>query len=214
MFNTPKQSSCCTALRLGFLAVMVFAGGCAAATPWQTPYNINEVHPVALPGRKAVSQTVPVVLQLAPVSASPWLDTDAYQYHLLYQNPQMLLSYRDARWVGTPAEMLESRLLQQLQRSHVWKAVLSGQSSGAAQYVLQVQLTNFVVNFSAAQAGKALVAGTATLVNAHDYQVIAQQQFTDSVALSTASAAGGASAMAKASNDFVNAVTDWAAGVQ
>lgn len=214
MFNTPKQASCCTALRLGFLAVMVFAGGCAAATPWQTPYNINEVHPVALPGRKAVSQTVPVVLQLAPVSASPWLDTDVYQYHLLYQNPQMLLSYRDARWVGTPAEMLESRLLQQLQRSHVWKAVLSRQSSGAAQYVLQVQLTNFVVNFSAAQAGKALVAGTATLVKAHDYQVIAQQQFTDSVALSTASAAGGASAMAKASNDFVNAVTDWAAGVQ
>lgn len=213
MFNKPKQPSW-GALRLGFLAVMVFAGGCAAATPWQTPYNINGVHPAAPLGSKAVSQKVAVVLQLAPVSASPWLDTDAYQYHLLYQNPQMLLSYRDARWVGTPAAMIDARLLQQLQRSHAWKAVLSGQSSAAAQYVLQVQLTNFVVNFSAAQAGKALVAGTATLVNAHDYQVIAQQQFTESVALSTASAAGGASAMAKASNDFVNAVTDWAAGVQ
>ncbi|PKY11669.1 hypothetical protein B1757_03355 [Acidithiobacillus marinus] len=213
MFITPKQPSW-GALRLGILAVMVFAGGCAAATPWQTPYNINGFHPAAPDGGKVFAHAPTVVLQLALVSASPWLDTDAYQYHLLYQNPQMLLSYRDARWVGTPAAMMDARLLQQLQRSHAWKAVLSGQSSAAAQYVLQVQLTNFVVDFSTAQAGTALVAGMATLVNAHDYQVIAQQQFTESVALSKASAAGGASAMAKASNDFVNAVTDWAARVQ
>ncbi|WP_414041087.1 ABC-type transport auxiliary lipoprotein family protein [Acidithiobacillus sp. M4-SHS-6] len=213
MFNVHKPR-CWSTLRLGFLAATVFAGGCAAPTPWQTPYNINGVHPVAQGGGKAFNHAAMAVLLLAPVSASPWLDTDAYQYHLLYRNPQMLLYYRDARWVGTPAEMLGSRLLQRLQHSHAWKAVLSGQSGAAAQYVLQVQLTNFVVDFSTAQTGKALVAGTATLVNAHDYQVIAQQQFTDSVALSTASAAAGASAMAQASNEFVTAVTDWAARVQ
>lgn len=197
------------AARLGFLGTAFLLGGCATATPWQVPYNISVLHSSAPVEAQKAPHNAHAVLQMASVSAPSWLDTNAYQYHLLYQNPQMLLSYRDARWVGTPAEMLDMRLLQHLQQSQHWKAVLSGQSSGAAQYVLRLHLNNFVVNFTAPQAGQALIAGTATLLNAHNYQVIAQHAFQESVPLKTASAAGGAAAMTQASSHFVGAVSAW-----
>ncbi len=197
------------AVRLGFLETAFLLGGCATATPWQVPYNITALHSSVPVEAQKAPHNAHVVLQLASVSAPSWLDTDAYQYHLLYRNPQMLLSYRDARWVGTPAEMLDMRLLQHLQQSQHWKAVLSEQSGGAAQYILHLRLSNFVVNFTAPQAGQALIAGTATLLNAHNYQVIAQDAFQESVPLKTASAAGGAAAMTQAGSHFVEAVSAW-----
>ncbi len=203
-----------TVARLGFLGATILAAGCATATPWQAPYTISSLQPVTPAAiqaatHKSVAYSGPDVLRLTDVSAPAWLDTDRYQYHLTYQNPQMLLAYRDARWVGTPAEMLDNRLLQALQLSGDWKAVLSGQSNGAAQWVLQVRLHNFVVNFTGPQMGQAEVSGTATLLGARGYQVVAQQAFHFSVPLQEASPAGGAAAMAQASAEFVAAVRGW-----
>jgi cholesterol transport system auxiliary component len=193
------------------LACMVLlAAGCASSVPWQTPYDITPPHPAPLASSMDTTTTLPV-LRLARVSAAHWLKTDAYQYHLLYQEPQRLLAYRDARWAGTPPQMIVSRLQHQLEGSGQWRAVLVGQSNGTATWLLQVRLTDFVVNFSGPNAGKALVAGTATLVKAADSQVIAQHCFRFTETLPSASAQGGAVAMAGASEHFVMAVSDWAA---
>ena len=191
--------------------MVLLAAGCASSAPWQTPYDITPPpHPAPLASSTGTTTTLPV-LRLARVSAAHWLKTDAYQYHLLYQEPQRLLAYRDARWIGTPPQMIASRLQHQLEDSGQWRAVLAGQSRGTATWLLQVSLTDFVVNFSGPEAGKALVAGTATLVNTADYQVAAQHGFRFTEMLPRASAQGGAVAMAGASERFVSAVSGWAA---
>ncbi|MHB8851261.1 MAG: ABC-type transport auxiliary lipoprotein family protein [Acidithiobacillus ferriphilus] len=196
--------------RMMLAGMVLLAAGCASSVPWQAPYDITPSHPVPLASTKGTTTALPV-LRLARVSAAHWLKTDAYQYHLLYQEPQRLLAYRDARWVGTPPQMITSRLQRQLAHSGQWRAVLAGQSSGTATWLLQVRLTDFVVNFSGPEAGKALVAGTATLVNATDYRVVAQHSFRFTEILPGASAQGGAVAMAGASERFVTAVSGWAA---
>lgn len=190
--------------------MVLLAAGCASSAPWQAPYDITPSHPAPLASAKGTTTALPV-LRLARVSAAHWLKTDAYQYHLLYQEPQRLLAYRDARWAGTPPQMIASRLQHQLEGSGQWLAVLAGQSNGTATWLLQVRLTGFVVNFSGPNAGKALVAGTATLMKTTDYQVVAQHSFRFTETLPRASAQGGAVAMAGASERFVMAVSGWAA---
>ncbi|AEM47417.1 protein of unknown function DUF330 [Acidithiobacillus ferrivorans SS3] len=196
--------------RMVLAGLVLLAAGCASSAPWQAPYDITPPHPAPLVSSKGTTTALPV-LRLARVSAAHWLQTDAYQYHLLYQEPQRLLVYRDARWVGTPPQMIASRLQYQLTGSGQWRAVLAGQSNGTATWLLQVRLTDFVVNFSGPDTGKALVAGTATLVKAADHQVAAQHSFYFIETLPSASAQGGAAAMAAASERFVTAVSGWAA---
>ncbi len=192
--------------------LVLLAAGCASSAPWRAPYDITPPHPAPLASSTGTTMMLPV-LRVARVSAAHWLKTDAYQYHLLYQEPQRLLAYRDARWVGTPPQMMANRLQHQLEDSGQWRAVLAGQSNGAATWLLQVRLTEFVVNFSGPDAGRALVAGTATLVKAADYQVVAQHGFRFTETLPSASAQGGAVAMAGACEHFVTAVSGWAAQV-
>ena len=190
--------------------LVLLATGCATSVSWQAPYDITPPHPAPLASTTGSTVTLPV-LRLRPVSAVHWLETDSYQYHLLYQDPQRLLAYRDARWIGTPPQMIASRLQRQLEESGQWRAVLTPLSRGSSVWLLQVRLTDFVVNFSGPEAGKALVAGTATLVNATDYRVVAQHSFRFTEILPGASAQGGAVAMAGASERFVTAVSGWAA---
>lgn len=199
------------AARLGCLATVLLAAGCAA-TPatWMVPYSINPTHAAAV---TPIKPTGHKVLRLATVSTTQWLATQNYQYRLLYQDPQRLLVYRDARWVGTPAAMLQNQLQQQLQNSGQWRAVLSASSSGAASWVLQVHLNRFVVRFSTPTSGTAVIAGTATLLSNANSQVVAQQHFQYSAPLVQASAAGGAAAMAIATTHFVSAVRHWTAAV-
>lgn len=192
--------------------LVLLVAGCASSVPWRVPYDITPPH-LALPASNTGTTTALPVLRLARVSAAHWLKADTYQYHLLYQEPQRLLAYRDARWIGTPPQMMANRLQHQLEDSGQWRAVLAGQSNGAATWLLQVRLTDFVVNFSGPNAGKALVAGTATLVKAADYQVVAQHSFRFTETLPSASAQGGAVAMAGACEHFVTAVSGWAAQV-
>ena len=192
--------------------VALLATGCATSTPWQAPYGIAPPHSAPLARGAGAMKALPV-LRLDRVGAARWLKADAYQYHLLYQDPRRLLAYRDARWIGTPPQMIANRLQQQLEDSGRWRAVLVGQSRGSATWLLQVRLTDFVVNFSGPGTGKALVAGTATLVRAADDRVAAQHRFRFTAALPGASAQGGATAMAGASARFVAAVSGWAARV-
>ncbi|MBU2829145.1 hypothetical protein HF921_00930, partial [Acidithiobacillus ferriphilus] len=107
--------------RMMLAGMVLLAAGCASSVPWQAPYDIMPSHPVPLASTKGTTTALPV-LRLARVSAAHWLKTDAYQYHLLYQEPQRLLAYRDARWVGTPPQMIASRLQHQLAYSGQWRA--------------------------------------------------------------------------------------------
>lgn len=190
--------------------LVLLATGCATSVSWQAPYDITPPHPAPLASTTGSTAMLPV-LRLRQVSAVHWLETDSYQYHLLYQDPQRLLAYRDARWIGTPPQMIASRLQRQLEESGQWRAVLTPLSRGSSVWLLQVRLTDFVVNFSGPDAGAALVAGTATLVKTADYQVVAQRHFRFTGTLPSANAQGGAKAMATASARFVRAVSSWAA---
>lgn len=195
------------------LSAMLLLSACATTSPWRVPYSI--VPAVAGPSAAGTLQgpttaAVLPVLRLTPVTAPEWLQGHDFHYRLLYENPQQALYYRDARWVGTPGQMMGDLLQGQLMDGGQWQAVLSPISTGRARLLLQVRLSDFTLDFSAPRRGVAQVAGEATLVDARSYQVLGQQRFAFQVPAAPADPDGGALAMTRAGRAFAKAVSQWA----
>lgn len=196
------------------LSAVLLLSACATTSPWRVPYSIvpaSATGPSAastLQGRTAAA--ILPVLRLAPVTAPEWLQGHDFHYRLLYENPQQALYYRDARWVGTPAQMMGDLLQGQLMDGGQWQAVLAPTSTGKAKLLLQVRLNDFTLDFSAPRQGVAQVAGEATLVDAQNYRVLGQQRFAFRAPTIPANPDGGALAMTRAGRAFAKAVSQWA----
>ncbi len=192
------------------LAALMLAA-CAPAAPWQQPYGLGPVAPAPprSPGNPPAGPRLPV-LELDTLDGPPWLHSTRYQYRLQYLDPQAIRYYATARWEAPPGRMLQVLLAQDLRGSGRWKAILTG-GDGQARLVLRVHLHHFLLDFTGPSRGRAEAGVTATLMEATDYQVLAQKDFSCSVPMKSASPAGGAAAMAAASREIARHVTGWAA---
>jgi cholesterol transport system auxiliary component len=188
----PAGAALAVALAFGMLA------GCAGnpAALSNVRYDLGPVP------QAATSGPLPAV-KVLDVTAPETLASDKLIYRLSYADAQQTASYANSRWTMMPSQLLTQRLRDALSQRGT---VLTG-ADGVSAPVLKVDLNEFEQIFDSQTQSHGAVTARATLI--HRGKVLAQRTFTASAPASSADAAGGAQALAAASDDLVAQISTW-----
>ena len=214
---------------------LVFLAGCSALpTPPERPvvYDFGPgvlAAPAPAASAATASERLPT-LALADVAGVGRSDSStAMLYRLAYTDARQLRPYQMARWAMPPAQLVKQALRTQLGER---RAVLdAGDAEAAARQgpasamaagaqpalggslptVLRVELEEFSQVFSSASASTGLVRLRATLVEptADGEKLLGQRLFTAQAPAPSADAAGGTRALADATAQAAQAVSQW-----
>ena len=184
------------------MLTLVFAAGCAgnSAALSNVRYDLG-------PAASAVTAGTGPALKVLDVAAPDALDTDKFVYRLAYADAQRMAVYRDSRWTAPPAQLLTQRLRGALSSRGT---VLEG-ADGVRAPTLKVDLSEFEQVFDGQSQSHGAVTARATLMQ--DGKVLGQRTFVARAPSSTPDAAGGARALAAASDELVSQIAAWV-GVQ
>jgi cholesterol transport system auxiliary component len=186
------------------LACVALLAGCGS-TPTAMPnarYDLG-----ALPVANATAGALPMPpVKVMAVAAPRDLETDSFAYRLSYVDARRTGAYSDSHWTMPPAHLLTQRLRDALAARG---PILSGADPVRAVPLLEVELTSFEQDFDAPERSRGFVAVRATLTQ--QGRVVSQRSFTASVAARSADAAGGAQALAAASDDVIAQLSAWLA---
>ncbi|CAE6720807.1 MULTISPECIES: ABC-type transport auxiliary lipoprotein family protein [Paraburkholderia] len=184
------------------LAFGVLAAGCAG-----TPAAISDIrYDLGPPNPAASAGTLPAV-KVLDVTAPDNLESDKLIYRLSYADAQQTASYANSHWTMAPSQLLTQRLRGALSSRGT---VLTG-ADGVHAPVLKVDLSEFEQVFDSQSESHAAVTARATLTQ--NGKVIGQRTFLARAPSSSGDAAGGAQALAAASDDLVAQIGAWL-GVQ
>ncbi|NLA19795.1 ABC transporter [Burkholderia sp. LS-044] len=181
---------------------LTLAAGCAgnSAALSNVRYDLGPATQVATAGTAPALKVLDVVVPDA-------LDSDKFAYRLAYVDAQHVAVYRDSRWTAPPAQLLTQRLRGALSSRGT---VLEG-ADGVRAPTLKVDLNEFEQVFDGQSQSYGAVTARATLTL--DGKVLGQRTFVARAPSSTPDAAGGARALAAASNELVSQIAAWV-GVQ
>ncbi|MGH8780750.1 ABC-type transport auxiliary lipoprotein family protein [Paraburkholderia sp.] len=189
------------ALLAAVLTAAVLAG--CAGTPAAIAdfrYDLGPASPPTSVG------TLPAV-KVLDIGAPETLDSDHLVYRLGYADQQRLASYANSHWTMAPAQLLTQRLRNALSSRGT---VLTG-ADGVRAPVLKVDLEEFEQVFDGQSESHGAVTARATLIQSG--KVVGQHTFVARAPASSPDAAGGAAALAAASNDLIAQIVAWL-GVQ
>ncbi|VWD54282.1 ABC transporter [Burkholderia lata] len=182
------------------LAVLTLslAAGCAgnSAALSNVRYDLG-------PATSVVTAGPGPALKVLDVAAPDALDSDKFAYRLAYVDAQHVAVYRDSRWIAPPAQLLTQRLRGALSSRGT---VLEG-SDGVRAPTLKVDLNEFEQVFDGQSQSHGAVTARATLTL--DGKVLGQRTFVARAPSSTPDAAGGARALATASDQLVSQIAAW-----
>lgn len=185
-------------------------GGCVHATKPEFPRHyalgspaqvIHENRQPDNPGGK--------ILRIARVAVPEWLEGTAMYYRLDYQHDSRLSAYGRSDWIAPPATLLEPMLRNAIAAGGGWRAVIDPGNPANADASLQLRLDDFSQTFSQSDDSVGVLDATATLIDNHDDDVVAQKHFHIEVAARTADASGGAEALGEASKRFATQARRW-----
>jgi cholesterol transport system auxiliary component len=184
------------------LAFGVLAAGCAG-----NPAAISDIRYDFGPPNLAASAGQLPAVKILDVSAPGMLESDKLIYRLSYADAQQTATYANSHWTMPPAQLLTQRLRNALSSNGT---VLTG-ADGVRAPVLKVDLSEFEQVFDSSSQSHAAVTARATLTQ--NGKVIGQRTFVSRAPASSSDAAGGAQALATASDDLVAQIGAWL-GVQ
>jgi cholesterol transport system auxiliary component len=184
------------------LAFGVLAAGCAG-----NPAALSNIRYDFGPPNPAASAGTQPAVKVLDVSAPDTLESDKLIYRLSYADAQQTASYANSHWTMAPSQLLTQRLRNALSSRGT---VLTG-ADGVRAPVLKVELSQFEQVFDSQSESHAAVTARATLTQ--NGKVLGQRTFISRAPSSSADAAGGAQALAAASDDLVSQISAWL-GVQ
>lgn len=190
-------------LRIALLCTLV--AGCATRA---APLNLYDFGPLPSPANRAVNAPLPA-LAIASVDASAALSSQQMLYRLAYVNDLQTRSYASSRWSMAPAQLLEQRLKARLAQAGT--VVLSAREGARTLPLLRIEVDEMMQNFSSTNQSQAQLALRATLFQGRT--LLAQKSFHQQIAASSADAAGGAQAMARASDALIGEMMAWLADI-
>lgn len=131
----------------------------------------------------------------------PWLESTSIQYRLLYSAGSRLHEYGYARWAGTPDDLVEQRLRQQLGLPTVRDGV-------AAPCLLSIDIDHFGQVFSTANESRGVINGRARLLGKGRLPIESRQVMLEYPA-PTPNAQGGVSALTVATDALAGEMAEW-----
>ena len=190
--------------RVALAAAALALGGCTAIrAEAPTLYDLGPQAQVT--GTPLAGKTITV----AEVRVPTWLDTQLMYYRLDYVQAQQSRPYASSRWSMAPGELLTQRVRQRLAQSGAVVLSTSYGRSGAPR--LHIQLDEFSQHFTAPAASTGRVAMRVTVLD--ERRVLAQRTFEQQASAPSADAAGGARALALATDAALAALVDWLAAL-
>ena len=187
------------------IAAAVLLAGCASTkAPAPTSFDFG---PVAAPVAVTPAAASFPALVVAEVTGPAMLDTDRMFYRLMYANAQQSLPYAYNRWAATPLQLLSQRVKARIAQGGV--KVLSTTDATGGVPLLRLEMDEFSQNFASATRSSANISLRASLFR--DHRLVDQRTFTHSAPAPSADAAGGASALAAASDAVAADLLAWLA---
>lgn len=191
--------------RLSFVAATAIAValviGCATGESEQgTLYDLG-------PLDKQQAAALPALppIGIAEIQAPAWLDATRVFFRLNYANSQQLRPYAHARWTMTPAQLLLQRLKARIGQAG---GVALSDSHGATNVpVLRIEADDFTQHFDAPGQSRAHVALRASVFRGRT--LVAHKSFQQQAPAPSADAAGGAHALAVASDATIADMVAW-----
>lgn len=184
-------------LSFGIISVM----GCSAVkAPLNNQYQLN-----AFSAKQMTSHTRPVTLFVTAPEAVPGYQTDRMFY---INKPFQVEVFAKNAWANPPGDMLYPLMIQSLQKTHYFFAVVSGIYSDAADYRLDTQLLYLNQNFLKKPSTLDFSAKV-VLTRVADKQVMGSQLFTASIPCLQDTPYGGVVAANKAVWQFTEKMTDY-----
>jgi len=189
---------CSRAALAALLAFGVLAAGCAG-----TSAVVSDIrYDFGPPPQTAAAAPLPAV-KVLEVGAPTVLESDRLIYRLSYADAQQTAAYANSHWTMMPSQLLTLRLRNALSARGT---VLTG-ADGVAAPVLRVDLTQFEQVFDSPTESHGAVTARATLTL--NGKVVGQHTFAARAPARSADAAGGAQALAAASDDLVAQIDAW-----
>jgi ABC-type uncharacterized transport system auxiliary subunit len=134
------------------------------------------------------------------VRAPLWFDSQGIDYRLAYVDAARLREYARARWAGPPAQMIQQRLMQQLDYT------ISGQ--GQARCVVRVEITEFSQLFGSLESSTGVLQGRAVLLDQSRRQLAALDLRIEKAAPSQ-DARGGVAALSATVEQLASDLLAW-----
>lgn len=153
------------------------------------------------------SESLPALppLGVEEVSAPAWLDRSSIVFRLDYANAQQPRVYSQSRWAAPPPQLIEQRLKARI--AQAGGAVLPVSEASGNAPVLRIEVNEFAQVFAAPQKSVGHVGMRASLFD--DRNLIAQKTFVRQSPAPSPDAAGGAKALAAASDAAISDIIVW-----
>jgi cholesterol transport system auxiliary component len=196
------------------LVLVCGLAACSAVPDKPTRANLYDFGPVSAAAAETKTPSLPPLL-LADVQAAGALDGTAMLYRLGYADSHELRPYAQARWSASPAQLVRQRLRLQLGHD---RAVLDSSESASlartgtlAPRVLHIEVEEFSHWFESPAASWGLLRLRATVLDnsAAGERLLAQRSFTVRKPAPAADAAGGAQALAAATDEAAEQIRQW-----
>ena len=205
-----------TVAALGLIALLL--GGCASKGATTSHFDFGPLSPQAATAAApaavpaATSAATPAAASIgaiivADVTGPASLDTERMQYRLLYADARQARPYAYNQWTVTPLQLLTQRMKARIAQAGV--KVLSTTDAAASVSLLRMEVDEFTQNFDSATQSQGSISLRASLFRSH--HLIDQKTFARSVPAPSADAAGGARALADASDALAADVLAWLA---
>lgn len=189
---------------------MLMLGGCIQATGTipEHHYALGELV-VSPADAQQTTANNGQVLGITQITVPPWLAGTGFFYRLAYAENNRLAAYAYSDWVAPPASLLEPLVQDMLASASGWQAVVGPGAPAHVDASLYLRLENFSQVFTQPKQSIGIIELTATLIDSHSGQVLAQKNFHVQVAAPAPDAQGGAKALARASRQLVAQLQRW-----
>ena len=186
------------------IAAAVLLSACASKGPQSANYDFGPLPP---PQQTTVNNIGAIIVADATGPAS--LDSERMHYRLLYADARQSRPYAYNQWTSTPLQLVTQRMKARIAQAGV--KVLSTTDSAASVNLLRLEVDDFAQNFESATQSSGNISLRASVFRSH--RLVDQKTFTRSAPAPSADAAGGARALADASDALAADVLAWLAAL-
>lgn len=145
---------------------------------------------------------------IADATTPSWLDNTAIHYRMLYRNPSQAYSYANSRWIAPPAAILTQQIRDRI-ATHTNEQVIKNSSTAKTDYILHIELEEFIQAFDTIKDSHVVVGLRASLIERSSRNLFAQKDFSITEKTPTADAAGAVFALSSASHQLIDELVRW-----
>jgi cholesterol transport system auxiliary component len=195
-------------LQLFLICGAMLVAGCGIQNERVASTNFYDLGPITANAAGTAPTAQPAIaVTVADVAPAVWLDSQLIFYRLLYANAQQTSAYAQQRWLMQPTALFTQRLKARIVQAGGAAASAVDGPTNLPQ--LRIEADDFTHVFESPNKSYGNIVMRASLYNGRT--LISQKAFTAHAPAPSNDAAGGARALAAASDAMITDMMNWLA---